>query len=82
MDKEVIIDGKLFVPVEKPIKVEYFRPDEGMKIYHMGRDVLYRIARDAGAFYKVKRATFINKAAFDAELEKYKVTDGLEVDNE
>lgn len=75
MKEEVLIDGMLFVPVEKPIRVEYFRPDEGMKIYHMGREPIYRIARDAGAFYKIDRATLINKAAFEAELEKYKVTD-------
>lgn len=75
MKEEVLIDGMLFVPVEKPIRVEYFRPDEGMKIYHMGREPIYRIARAAGAFYKIDRATLINKAAFEAELEKYKVTD-------
>lgn len=79
MKDEIVIEGKLFVPVEHPVKVEYFRPDEGMKIYHMGRAVIYKIARDGNAFYKVNRATFIDKVAFEKELKKYLVKDTTEV---
>jgi hypothetical protein len=33
------------------IRVEYFRPDEGMRIYHVGRGVIMDLAEEANALY-------------------------------
>ncbi|MCR4655749.1 MAG: hypothetical protein K5770_05905 [Lachnospiraceae bacterium] len=37
------------------IRVEYFRPDEGMMIYHVGRGVIMDLAEEADALYRVGR---------------------------
>ena len=55
------------------LRVEYFRPDEGMKIYHVSRGVIIDLAEEADALYKVGRSCIINKALFEQNLEKYKV---------
>ena len=38
------------------IRVEYFRPDEGMRIYHVGRGVIMDLAEEANALYRVGRS--------------------------
>lgn len=43
------------------IRVEYFRPDEGMMIYHVGRGVIMDLAEEADALYRVGRNCIINK---------------------
>ena len=56
------------------IRVEYFRPDEGMRIYHVGRGVIMDLAEEANALYRVGRNCIINKKLFDENFQKYKVT--------
>ena len=34
------------------IRVEYFRPDEGMRIYHVGRGVIMDLAEEAVDFLR------------------------------
>lgn len=43
------------------LRAEYFRPDEGMRIYHMGRTPIMQLAEEAGALYKINRHVLINK---------------------
>lgn len=56
------------------IRVEYFRPDEGMMIYHVGRGVIMDLAEEADALYRVGRHCIINKEMFEKNFQKYKVT--------
>ena len=56
------------------IRVEYFRPDEGMMIYHVGRGVIMDLAEEEDALYRVGRNCIINKELFDKNFQKYKVT--------
>ena len=56
------------------IRVEYFRPDEGMMIYLVGRGVIMDLAEEANALYRVGRNCIINKKLFDENFQKYKVT--------
>ena len=56
------------------IRVEYFRPDEGMMIYHVGRGVIMDLAEEADALYRVGRSCIINKEMFEKNFQKYKVT--------
>lgn len=58
------------------LRAEYFRPDEGMRIYHMGRTPIMQLAEEAGALYKINRHVLINKADFDKNFQKYKVKKG------
>ena len=55
------------------LRAEYFRPDEGMRIYHMDRASVMRLAAESGGLYKINRSALINKQAFDENLQKYKV---------
>ena len=57
----------------KGLRSEFFRPDEGIRIYHMGRSALIDLAEEAGALYKVGRSCVIHKGLFDENLERYKV---------
>ncbi len=56
------------------IRVEYFRPDEGMMIYHVGRGVIMDLAEEANALYRAGRNCIINKEIFEKNFQKYKVT--------
>lgn len=58
------------------LRIEFFRPDEGMKIYHLGRGVIMDLAEEAGALYKVDRSCIINKELFNENLQKYKIEPG------
>lgn len=58
------------------LRAEYFRPDEGMRIYHMGRAPIMQLAEEAGALIKINRHVLIHKATFDKNLQKYKVKKG------
>ena len=35
------------------LRIEFFRPDEGMRVYHLGRGIIMDLAEEAGALYKV-----------------------------
>lgn len=60
----------------KQLRSEFFRPDEGIHIYHMSRGVIMNLAEEANALYKRGRSCIINKELFDLNLEKYKVQKG------
>ena len=62
------------------LRSEFFRPDEGVRIYHIGRGALIDLAEEAGALYKVGRCCVIHKGLFDSNFEKYRVK--KEVENE
>lgn len=34
------------------LRIEFFRPDEGMRVYHLGRGIIMDLAEEAGALYK------------------------------
>ena len=38
------------------LRIEFFRPDEGMRVYHLGRGIIMDLAEEAGALYKVDRS--------------------------
>jgi len=58
---------------DNDLRIQFFRPDEGMKIYHMSRGVIMDLAEEADALYKVGRSCIIDKTLFEVNLEKYKV---------
>ena len=58
------------------LRAEYFRSDEGMRIYHMGRAPIMQLAEEAGALSKINRHVLIYKETFDKNLQKYKVKKG------
>ena len=58
------------------LRIEFFRPDEGMKVYHLGRGIIMDLAEEAGALYKIDRSCVINKELFDQNLQNYKVEPG------
>lgn len=58
------------------MRIEFFRPDEGMKVYHLGRGIIMDLAEEAGVLYKVDRSSVINKELFDQNLQNYKVEPG------
>lgn len=41
------------------LRAEYFRPDEGMRIYHMGRTPIMQLAEEAGAGWIVGIIVFV-----------------------
>ena len=55
------------------LRIQFFRPDEGMKIYHIGRGAVMDLAEEAGALYKIGRCCVIDKELFEKNLQKYKV---------
>lgn len=59
------------------LRIEFFRPDEGMKVYHLGRGIIMDLAEEAGVLYKVDRSCVINKELFDQNLQNYKAKDEL-----
>lgn len=64
------------------VRIKFFRPDEGMKIYRMSRSTLLKLAREAGALFKIGRMCLIERADFDAYMERFKVPKDAEVDYE
>ena len=68
-----LLREKILALDSSQLRSEFFRPDEGMKIYHIGRGVVMDLAEDAGALYKINRSCVISKRLFDENLEKYKV---------
>ena len=53
-----------------------------MKIYRMSRSTLLKLAREAGALFKIGRMCLIERADFDAYMERFKVPKDAEVDYE
>ena len=47
------------------LRIQFFRPDEGMKIYHIGRGMVMDLAEEADALYKVGRCCVIDKELFE-----------------
>ena len=68
-----LLREKILALDSSQLRSEFFRPDEGMKIYHIGRGVVMDLAEEAGALYKINRSCVISKGLFDENLEKYKV---------
>lgn len=68
-----ILREKILALNPEELRMEFFRPDEGMKVYHMGRGLIMDLAVEADALYKIGRSCVINKELFDKNLEKYKV---------
>ncbi|MCR5831723.1 MAG: hypothetical protein K6G67_06240 [Lachnospiraceae bacterium] len=68
-----LLREKILALDSSQLRSEFFRPDEGMKIYHIGRGVVMDLAEEAGALYKINRSCVISKRLFDENLEKYKV---------
>ncbi len=75
--RERSINGELREKIlsldSKDLRIQFFRPDEGMRIYHIGRGVIMDLAEEAGALYKVGRSCIIDKELFEKNLQKYKV---------
>ena len=75
--RERSINGELREKIlsldSKDLRIQFLRPDEGMRIYHIGRGVIMDLAEEAGALYKVGRSCIIDKELFEKNLQKYKV---------
>lgn len=56
------------------LRIQFFRPDEGMRVYHVTRGVIMDLAEEADALYRVGRSCIIDKELFEKNLQKYKVT--------
>lgn len=57
----------------KELRIKFFRPDEGVKIYRMSRGRVLDLAMEADGLYKIGRMCLIDKEKFEANLEKYKL---------
>lgn len=55
------------------LRIQFFRPDEGIRVYHISRYEILKLAKEADAFYKIGRACLINKPRFEEYLESFKV---------
>lgn len=55
------------------LRIQFFRPDEGIRVYHISRYEILKLAQEADAFYKIGRACLIDKQKFEEYLEKFKV---------
>lgn len=51
---------------------KFVRYDEGAKIYSMGLHKFQKLAKDAGAIYRVKRVVLVNTDIIDEYLENFK----------
>ena len=65
---------KIFSLDNANLRIQFFRSDEGMRIYHIGRGVVMDLAEEADALYRVGRSCIIDKELFEKNLQKYKVT--------
>lgn len=76
MDRKInsLLREKILSLNGEDLRIQFFRPDEGMKIYHVGRGVIMDLAEEADALYRVGRNCIIEKEAFERNLQKYKVT--------
>lgn len=68
-----ILREKILTLNPEELRMEFFRPDEGMEVYHIGRGLILDLAEEADALYKIGRCCVINKELFNKNLEKYKV---------
>ena len=46
-----LLREKILALDSSQLRSEFFRPDEGMKIYHIGRGVVMDLAEEAGVVY-------------------------------
>ena len=71
-----ILREKILSLDSSDLRIQFFRPDEGMKIYHIHRGMVMDLAEEAGALYKLGRSCIIDKELFEKNLQKYKVSSG------
>lgn len=64
---------KILKMSDTELRMKFFRPDEGIRVYHMSRGRVLELAVEAGAFYKIGRMCLIDKEKFETNMEKYKV---------
>ncbi len=69
-----ILREKILSLNSSDLRIQFFRPDEGMKIYHIGRGLVMDLAEEAGALYKLGRCCIIDKDLFEKNLLRYKVS--------
>lgn len=51
---------------------KYVRYDEGKILYSMGLHTFQKIAKEAGAIYRVKRMVLVNTEKIDSYLENFR----------
>lgn len=64
---------KILKMSDTELRMRFFRPDEGIRVYHMSRGRLLELAVEADAFYKIGRMCLIDKDKFETNLENYKI---------
>ena len=72
VDKD--LRNKILAMDPAELRVHFFRPDEGVKIYRMSRGRVLDLAMESDGLYKIGRMCLIDKAKFEENLEKYKLT--------
>ena len=72
-EENQILRSKIMSLNSRNLRIQFFRPDEGMQVYHLSRALIMELAYEANALYKVGRCAVIDKELFEKNLEKYKV---------
>ncbi len=72
-EENQILRSKIMSLNARNLRIQFFRPDEGMQVYHLSRALILELAYEANALYKIGRCCVIDKELFEKNLEKYKV---------
>ena len=55
----------------------FIRCKQAVETYHMGKTKVLKVARDAGALYKLERVCLIDEEIFEAYIRTFKVPPGI-----
>ena len=55
------------------LRSKYFRPDEGIRVYHISRSTIMSWAEEADALYCTGKVCLIDKEKFEEYFEHFKV---------
>lgn len=69
---------KILAMDSSELRSKFFRPDEGIRVYHVSRSTLMKWAEDADAMYCTGKMCLIEKDKFEKYFEQFKVTRNME----
>lgn len=65
---------KILAMDSSELRSKYFRPDEGMRVYHISRSTIMNWAEKADALYCTGKMCLIDKEKFEESFERFRVT--------
>jgi len=69
---------KILAMDSSELRSKFFRPDEGIRVYHISRCTLMKWAEEADALYCTGKMCLIDKEKFEEYFEQFKVTKNME----